>query len=152
MFADADAFEALVADLVELNRETNPDRVACIDALGFILGTAIARELGVGVVPVRKGGKLPVEADRESFTDYSGIEKSLELRPGAVRARERILLVDEWIETGAQIMAAARLIERSAGVIVGIATIHMDRNPGTDAIRKKYRVRAASWLSDDESS
>ena len=151
LFSDAEAFNTLVSDLVDLHRSARPDVVACIDALGFILGTAIARELDVGIVPIRKGGKLPVGADRETFVDYSGHEKALELRPDAITADHRVLLVDEWIETGSQISAAISLLERRGGDIVGIATIHMDQNEKTDAIRRKYRVRMASRLpSDDE--
>ncbi len=146
LFADAEAFGALTMDLADAHRSSEPKLVACIDALGFILGTAIARELGIGVVPIRKGGKLPVAAERQSFVDYSGQEKALEIRPDAIRAADRVLLVDEWIETGAQIAAAIDLIERHAGVVVGIATIHMDQNATTEAIRKKYRVRMASAL------
>ena len=143
------AFDALVTDLVGLSRDLAPDCVACIDALGFILGTAIARELGVGVVPVRKGGKLPVEAHRESFIDYSGSEKSLEMRHDAIQRDSRVLLVDDWVETGAQAAAAIRLIEQLDGVVVGVSTIHMDRNADTETIRKNYRVLAASELQRD---
>jgi adenine phosphoribosyltransferase len=151
LFSDAEAFGALVTDLADSQRDAQPRVVACIDALGFILGAAIARELGLGVVPIRKAGKLPVEADRESFVDYSGQEKALELRRDAIGAGDRVLLVDEWIETGAQIAAAIRLLERRGGVIAGIAAIHMDRNAATEAIRRAYRVRLASWLrSGDE--
>ena len=150
LFADFDAFNALVSDLVDLHRMARPNVVACIDALGFILGTAIARELGVAIVPIRKGGKLPVEADRETFVDYSGQEKALELRPDAIAPDHRVLLVDEWIETGSQVSAAIRLLERRGGDIVGIATIHMDENENTDVIRQKYRVRMASWLPSDD--
>lgn len=150
LFSDVEAFNALVSDLVDLHRSARPDVVACIDALGFILGTAIARELDVGIVPIRKGGKLPFEAERESFVDYSGHEKALELRPDAIAAHHRVLLVDEWIETGSQVSAAIRLLERCGGDIVGIATIHMDENENTVVIQQKYRVRMASWLPSDE--
>jgi adenine phosphoribosyltransferase len=101
-------------------------------------------------VPIRKGGKLLVSADRERFVDYSGAEKALELRRGALDARHRVLLVDDWIETGAQIAAAIRLIERQGASVVGIATIHMDRNGNTDAIAEKYRVYMASGIDDGE--
>jgi len=150
LFADAVAFDALVSDLVALHKPVRPDRVGCLDALGFILGAAIARELGVGIVPLRKGGKLPVEAEGERFTDYSGSEKTLEVRPDMISAGHRILLVDDWIETGSQISAAIRLVERMGGVVVGIAAIHMDQNPQTEVLRKRYRVRAASWLDAEE--
>ena len=140
MFADAKYFEQLVEDLAGPFHNTQLDCVACIDALGFILGTAIARRLGVGVIPIRKGGKLPVETDSEEFRDYSDELKRLEIRRDILPPQARVLLVDEWIETGAQIGAAATLIEAQGGTIVGIATINMDVNDKTAKISRKYRV------------
>ena len=101
LFADAAAFAELVSDLVAPFDAVKIDLVAGIDALGFILGTAIAIRLGKGFIPIRKGGKLPVQADRVDFVDFTGQSKSLELRAGAVQPGVKILLVDEWIETGA---------------------------------------------------
>jgi adenine phosphoribosyltransferase len=144
LFADVGAFESLVADLADLHRDAGPDVVVCVDALGFVLGTAIARELRVGVVPVRKGGKLPVESQRETFIDYSGEEKALELRHDALSANQKVLLVDDWIETGSQIRAAICLVESMGAAVVGIAAIHIDQNPDTRAIEQKYRVRVAT--------
>jgi adenine phosphoribosyltransferase len=115
------------------------DAVAAIDALGFVLGTAVALELGVGVVAVRKGGKLPVSALREEFVDYSGEAKALELRPDLLKQGQRVLIVDEWVETGTQVRAAAALIERAGSVVAGFATINIDRNARTDGLRSRYR-------------
>jgi len=138
LFADRAAFSQLAADLAEPFRDA--DVVVAIDALGFILGTAVAGVLDVGVVPVRKRGKLPVETERVGFVDYSRERKALEVRPDALAAGARVLVVDEWIETGAQVRATIELVKRLGGVVVGIATIAMDRNPQTDLLRAAYRV------------
>ena len=140
LFADQDAFAQLFKDLAAPFRSLDVDAVACVDAPGFILGTAIALQLGKRIIPLRKGGKLPVPADKTTFRDYSGRRKSLELRKNSVRRGENMLLVDEWIETGAQINAAIRLIEKQNGKVVGIASINMDVNHRTDLIRRRYRV------------
>jgi adenine phosphoribosyltransferase len=140
LFGDQKAFRLLVKDLAAPFRKVSIDGVACIDALGFILGTAVAVELEKRIVALRKAGKLPVPADRSSFRDYSGKRKALELRKHAVQPGERILLVDEWIETGAQINSAIRLIQKQKGEIAGIVAINMDRNQSTDLIRNRYRV------------
>lgn len=140
LFADRVCFAQLVEDLAEPFQESELDCVACIDALGFILGTAVARQLDINIIPIRKGGKLPVESEGETFTDYSGETKRLEVRADIVPPQARVLLVDEWIETGAQIQAAAKLIEGRGGTIVGIATINMDKNENTAAIGRKYKV------------
>ena len=139
IFADPAAFAALVGDLVAPFRDAGVQRVVGTDALGFIVGTAVALRLGVGFVPVRKAGKLPVKKETAAFRDYSGEEKSLELRADPWPAGTRVLLVDEWIETGTQARAAAELVERAGGVIVGIAAIAFRRNERTAPLWERYR-------------
>ncbi len=140
LFADPGAFAQLVADLVYPFEDVEIDFVAGIDALGFILGTAAANRLGVGFIPIRKGGKLPVAVRRESCRDYTSEMKVLEIRSDAVPSWSRILLVDEWIETGGQMNAAIRLLEGCDATIVGIATIKMEINDATTEISNRYRV------------
>lgn len=143
LFAQSADFKALVADLATCVADTPIDLVACIDALGFILGTAIAQKLNVGILAVRKGGKLPVEAERIEFRDYTGLSKQLEIRRDILSPGQRVLIVDEWIETGAQVSAAIALIEGQGAVVAGIATINIDDNEQTRLIRSKYRVWSA---------
>ncbi len=139
IFAEPAAFAALVEDLIAPWKNERVERVVGTDALGFIVGTAIALRLGVGFVPVRKGGKLPVKNERVSFKDYSGVEKSFELRADPWPAGTCVLLTDEWIETGATARAAVELIERAGGVIVGIAAIAFRKNDKTAPLWAKYR-------------
>lgn len=138
LFGNYDAFTALVEDLSRPFVGVELDVVAGIDALGFILGTAIAMHLRRGFVPIRKGGKLPVEVDTRYFIDYTHQEKSLELRANAIAPGTRVLLVDEWIETGAQVRAAIELIESQGGVIVAVAALNIDVNEATKPIRERY--------------
>lgn len=145
LFAAPGALKMLAVDLAQPFDRADVDAVAAVDALGFIAGTAVAAELGVGVVALRKGGKLPTEVERETFVDYSGQEKALEVRPSLIQPGMRLLIVDEWIETGAQVNAAARLIERLGGLVAGIATINLDRNAATDALCAQYKVHAL-WI------
>jgi len=143
IFAEPAAFRALVGDLVApwVNAPAGErvERVVGTDALGFIVGTAVALHLGVGFVPVRKGGKLPVRNQRVSFSDYTGGEKSLELRVNPWPVGTRVLLVDEWIETGGTAQAAVDLIERARGVVLGIAAIAFRKNERTAPLWAKYR-------------
>jgi adenine phosphoribosyltransferase len=150
LFADAAAFAALLDDLALPFAGVAVDLIAGIDALGFILAVALATRLGKGFVPLRKGGKLPVPADATSFVDYSGTAKSLELRRGAIPAGAHVLLVDEWVETGTQLGAAIELLERQGGQIAGIATIAMDDNAATQALRAHYRCHATWLLAPDD--
>lgn len=139
LFADPAAFAALVQDLLAGLAGVAFDYVAGIDALGFILGTALAWQAGKGFVPIRKGGKLPVAADEVAFVDYTRQRKTLELRRGALPPGARVVVVDEWVETGAQMAAAIELIEQQGGVVAGLATINMDDNPLTQTLRQRYR-------------
>jgi adenine phosphoribosyltransferase len=143
LFANYAAFAALLADLDTCFRDVDSDVVAGIDALGFILGTGLALRRGVGFVPVRKSGKLPGVVHRAELVDYAGARKTLELRDDAIRPGTRVLIVDEWIETGAQVMAAIRLIEGQGGVVVGVATIQIEVNERTRPLRERYDCRAA---------
>jgi len=135
LFADAEAFKSLVQDLSGKISATSPTVIAGIDALGFVLGAAIARELELGIIPVRKAGKLPCEVHSVSFIDYSGTQKSLELRKGILRSTDRVVIVDEWVETGAQALAAMSLIRLEGATVVGIASINFDATPGVGKIR-----------------
>src|SRR5690242_18686811 len=139
LFADYTAFSALVDDLAALVEPLAFDVVVGIDALGFILGTALAMHTQTGFVPIRKGGKLPVDVDSVECVDYTGQRKTLELRRDVLKPGTRVLLVDEWIETGAQVRAAIQLIEGQGGVIAGIASLHIDGNEQTEPLRARYR-------------
>jgi orotate phosphoribosyltransferase len=97
--------------------------------IGFILGAAIALRLNKGFIPIPKGGKLPGAVTMAEFVDYSGQKKAPELRQGSFSPGDQILLVDEWIETGAQAQAAINLIENQGGQIAGLAAINIDTNP-----------------------
>lgn len=128
VFRDPEAFDDLTTRMTEAVRPLQIDAVAGIDALGFILGTALARALGKGLVLLRKEGKLPHGRDQIGFIDYSGKPKALELSHGAVREGQRLLLVDDWIETGAQVKAAAKLIKGQGGVLVGVLAMKADKS------------------------
>ena len=119
--------------------------VAGIDAFGFILGSALALRAGTGFIPIRKEGKFTVLTDRAVFVDYTGTQKALELHHDAVLPRQRVLIVDEWIETGARVRAAIRLTEKRGGIIAGVATIHIDANNRIRPLTERYPCTQV-WL------
>ena len=140
IFSDPRAFADLIDDLAIQCSNLEFDVIAGIDALGFILSSALAIKLGKSLLPIRKGGKLPVSVDSENFVDYSGIEKSLEIRKDALIKSNGVLIVDEWIETGSQVRAAANLIENQGARVAGIISIGMDNSNGVKSLRQRYPI------------
>lgn len=140
LFLDHNKYIQVIDSLVKQVKGTEYDIVAGIDALGFILGTSISHSLRCGFLAIRKGGKLPVETLTESFVDYTKAQKSLEIRIDSIMPGQRVILVDEWIETGSQVSAAISLIERSGGQVVKIVTINADVNDTTRYLDSKYEI------------
>jgi adenine phosphoribosyltransferase len=139
IFADPIAFDSLVTDLCcDLNRH-EVDLVVGLEALGFILATAVAGRLGKGLVPIRKAGKLPVRTDRIELPVIRGQARTLELRAGALAPGTRVLLVDDWIKSGTQIAGAIELIEGQGASIVAVMSLNLEVNQVTKPLLERYR-------------
>ena len=143
IYINGDAFTQLLDDLTADLEGVDCDVVAGLDAMGFVLGAALATRIGVGFLPIRKAGKLCVDTDSVSFTNYSGRTQDMEMRTPAFAAGTRVLLVDQWIETGGTMDGAIRLVERQGGIVAGIATIAMEDNDRTAGYRAAYAVVTA---------
>ena len=143
IYINGDAFTQLLEDLTAELEGVDCDVVAGLDAMGFVLGAALATRIGVGFLPIRKAGKLCVDTDSVSFTNYSGRTQDMEMRTPAFAAGTRVLLVDQWIETGGTMDGAIRLVERQGGIVAGIATIAMEDNDRTAGYRAAYPVVTA---------
>ena len=100
-------------------------KVAGLEARGFIFGTATALTLGAGFVPVRKPGGIHPGPKARTVTaaSWRGEPVTLEVQRAAIRPRDRVLLVDDWAETGAQAVAAKQLIEECGGDYVGLSLL-----------------------------
>jgi adenine phosphoribosyltransferase len=94
-------------------------------------------------LPVRKAGKLCVDTDRVSFTNYSGKTQDMEMRLPAFAPGCRVLLADQWIQTGGTMEAAIQLVERQGGTVAGLVTIAMETCAATDAFAARFPVAAA---------
>lgn len=149
IYINGDAFTQLLDDLTADLEGVDCDVVAGLDAMGFVLGAALATRIGVGFLPIRKAGKLCVDTDSVSFTNYSGRTQDMEMRTPAFAAGTRVLLVDQWIETGGTMDGAIRLVERQGGIVAGIATIAMEDNDRTAGYRAAYPVVTAVQPSTD---
>ena len=100
----------------------NVDKVAGIEARGFIIGAALAYKLGVGFVPVRKSGKLPAETIGHDYALEYGADR-VEIHTDAVVEGERVLLVDDLIATGGTAEAAVVLLQKLKADVVGCAFV-----------------------------
>ena len=139
LYINAAIFRAVVDDLVAPFDPADVDVVAAFDAMGFALGAAMAVRLGKGFLTLRKAGKLPVAADTVQFVNYSGRTQEMEMRTPAFRPGTRVLLVDQWVETGGTMDAGVRLVEGQGGVVAGIATVCIEENERTRVFRERYR-------------
>ena len=111
-----DATQAMAAPF----RQERIERVAGIESRGFILGSIVARELGVGFIPVRKPGKLPYHSTSIEYALEYGTDK-LEVHADACERAARVLVVDDVLATGGTASATCQLLERLGAEIVGIS-------------------------------
>lgn len=112
-----------------------PDVVAGLDARGFILGAVVAYELNVGFVPIRKKGKLPFTTVQETYELEYG-SATVELHTDAVKAGDRVLLIDDLIATGGTMMAGKKLLEKlGATVTEGAAIVDLPELGGSEKLQ-----------------
>ena len=135
----------LILDLARPFSKVDLNKVASPESLGYILGSAVAQRLNKGFIPFRKGHSLPIHRQhksRVSFVDYTNTKKSLEVNKTLIKPGERILIVDDVIDTGAQMKAMIKLIERLHGEVVGVSVLVADRSRRTARLIDKYNVHA----------
>jgi adenine phosphoribosyltransferase len=153
IYINGDAFLDLLDDLIADLADLTIDVVAGMDAMGFVLGSALATRLRVGFLPIRKAGKLCVETDKVTFTNYSGRTQDMEMRMPAFAPGTKVLLADQWIETGGTMAAGIELVERQGGLVVGMAAVAIEENPATAAYRQRFRcvagvVQGSRWQAE----
>ena len=114
ILSDPVLFHASIDLFLERCRGRKIDKIVGIDARGFLFGSAVAYELGVGFVPIRKRGKLPFQTESASYSLEYG-EAEMEMHIDAISAGEQIVLVDDLLATGGTSAAAAVLIRKAGG-------------------------------------
>jgi adenine phosphoribosyltransferase len=117
VLSDPDLFRASIDLFLERCRGREVDKIVGIDARGFVFGSAVAYELGVGFVPIRKRGKLPYRTEIAKYSLEYG-EAEVEMHTDAVAAGERVVLVDDLLATGGTSAAAAMLIRKAGGQLL----------------------------------
>lgn len=125
LFYNLDLFPRIVAELARPFAESKITKVAGIEARGFIVGAAVAAHLGAGFVAIRKHGSLypGPKIEKEAPADYRGNRSVLRLQRAAIRRDDRVLLLDDWFETGSQAITAKAMIEELGGTLIGCSII-----------------------------
>ena len=120
LLKDPVPFAASVEKLLENYQDLKIDVVVAVESRGFIWGATLAYELGVGLVLVRKPGKLPAETVRAEYTLEYGTN-ALEMHKDAIEPGQKVLVVDDLLATGGTAKATCELVEQVGGKVVGIA-------------------------------
>jgi adenine phosphoribosyltransferase len=136
LLADARAFRRAIDELVQPFAGAKIDKVAGIEARGFILGGAVAHQMSAGFVPIRKKGKLPHETVRIAYSLEYGVDE-MEMHKDAVTRGEKLLLVDDLIATGGTAEGACRLLTSlGAEIVAACFIIDLPELGGAEKIKK----------------
>ena len=136
LLGDARAFRRAVDEMVQPWAGSKIDKVAGIEARGFILGGAVAHQVSAGFVPIRKKGKLPHTTVRIAYSLEYGVDE-MEMHDDAVKPGERVILVDDLIATGGTAEGAVKLLRQmGAEVLAACFVIDLPELGGADKLRK----------------
>jgi len=134
LLADAEAFGLAVAAMAQPVLTLQPTHVLGLESRGFIFGSALAQKLGIGFVPARKPGKLPMATHSESYGLEYGSD-ALEIHQDAFKAGDRVLIVDDVMATGGTAAAAQRLVQRTGAQPVALTVfIELTQLPGREKV------------------
>jgi adenine phosphoribosyltransferase len=148
LFVDAAFLQRAGTALAEPFRDARVQKVVGIEARGFVLATCVALELGAGFVAIRKPGSMHPgpKVELEAPPDWRGITTTLRLQRHVLAASERVLVVDDWAETGSKARTARRLIELCDAVYVGTSLL-VDQL--TDDMRDQLAPVSAVAFADE---
>ena len=122
LLAHAQAFRQAIVELAKPFRDRGVELVAAAEARGFIFAAPLAVELGAGLVPIRKPGKLPGKCLSHTYQLEYGTD-TLQIHTDAIPARAGVLVVDDLLATGGTIEACCQLVEKAGGNVVGCAFV-----------------------------
>lgn len=146
LIKNPDAFGYCIEQFKEQYKHKNITKIAGIESRGFIFGAALAYEMKLPFVLIRKKGKLPAETVSQEYALEYGTD-TVEIHQDAIEKGDRVLIVDDLIATAGTISAACQLVEKLQGVVAGVAfVINLPDLNGTEKI-KQYRP---FWLVEFE--
>jgi adenine phosphoribosyltransferase len=140
LLRDKQAFREAIKQMADHYRGKDVDVIVSSEARGFILGGALAYELGAGFVPIRKEGKLPSKA--ASLTYQKEYESdTIEIHQDAIEHGQKVLIIDDLLATGGTVKANADLVEKLGGKIVGMGfLIELEYLSGREVLGNKYEL------------
>ena len=122
LLGDAKAFDYTIAQLVERYKDAEFDIIVPVESRGFLFGAPLARELGKGIVPVRKPGKLPAATLSTDYVLEYGTN-TMEIHEDGVGKGQTVLILDDLLATGGTLGASAKLVEMTGGIVAEIGVI-----------------------------
>ncbi|MCK4272473.1 adenine phosphoribosyltransferase [bacterium] len=148
LLKDRVAFRKTIDDFYIHFKDQSIDVVVGIEARGFLLAPVLAYKLGVGVVPVRKPGKLPAETIRMEY-DLEYGQNALEIHRDAIVEGQRVLIIDDLLATGGTVSATCKMVDKLGGEIVGVAfLIELDFLRGRDRLAGRNVLSLIHYMSE----
>lgn len=146
-------YQKTIHELIKPFKKLKINKVVAIDMKGLLYGPVMANKLKVPFVPILKGGKIKNKKKilSKSFIDYSGQKKKIELLRNSINFKDKILLVDDWFDSGNTGKAAIKLIEESGGAVKGISVIFNQLKKSEEDYFKKYNYHFLVRLKPKES-
>lgn len=130
------AFKCVIDLLAKKFKKAKIEKILCVESRGFIFASALAYKLGIGIIPVRKPGKLPYKTIKETYALEYGTD-TLEMHIDALKKGERVLIIDDLLATGGTVKACTQLVEKMGGEVAGIGfVIELDFLHGRDKLGK----------------
>ncbi len=136
LISDGIAYKVAIKQITEYAKAKNVNVIVGPESRGFLIGGPVANEMGIGMVPARKGGKLPRQVISEKYASEYG-ETSLELHIDSIKKGDKVMITDDLLATGGTIEATIKLIEKLGGTVVGLAfLIELKKLNGRDNLSK----------------
>lgn len=139
LIGDQKAFKKVIDTLARKYKGQKIDKILCVESRGFIFASALAYKLGIGIIPVRKPGKLPYQTIKETY-DLEYGKDTLEMHIDASKKGARILILDDLLATGGTVKACTELVKKIGAKVIGIGfAIELEFLHGRDKL-KNYDV------------
>lgn len=142
LFSDYKLLKTIILVMTRPFKNEKIEKVVAIDGAGFLLGALLANTLHSGLILIRKEGSISSPTYKTTFIDYTGKQRSLEIkRRASLRRGERILIVDDWAETGAHLRHTLKLLAKFHPHVVGISLLINEMNKRRREAFRKYRIK-----------